>query len=139
MGYNNPTILPVDKARFKEVLKAKKVEMKQISLELGHDPVYVSGYISKSGGLPKFIVQYLQKWYEIPYSAYEPAKEAPEEEPKQAEAVDVDVLVKALKEAILTYNGQQAIGRTVRFVLGEEATQDMIKKLIKEALQEQIG
>ena len=52
--------------------------------------------------------------------------------------VDTDSIVNALKTALDSYAWRDAIARTVRFVLREEPTETMLKKIIQEAIEEKL-
>lgn len=147
-GYDKAKTLLVDKKRFYAILKEKGTDAVKLSEELGHTKTYIYHYISHTTGIPKFVVNHLQKWYGIKYEEYE-YKEPPKpaEEPKQASEavkietvmVETDSIVNALKTALDSYAWRDAIARTVRFVLREEPTETMLKKIIQEAIEEKLG
>lgn len=145
MSYDKKLTVPVDKAKLYALLKEKGHTPKSLSNEIGHCDTYLYHYIGHTKGIPKFVVGYLEKWYEIPYSAYEykePQKPVEQDVAvPQAEAEEelIGRLVKALKEALNSYAWQETIARQVRFVLREEPTEDMIKKIIHEAIEEKLG
>ena len=148
MSYDKKITVPVDKAKLYALLKEKGHTPKTLSNEIGHCDTYLYHYIGHTKGIPKFVAAYLQKWYGIPYSAYEYKEpEKPVEAPKKAaestqvitEEEFINRLIKAFKEAVMSYSGQKAIAQTVRFVLQEEPTEDMIKKIIHEAIEEKLG
>lgn len=148
MYKKNFKIVKADKAKLKAALKEKGTDAKIISEELGHEQGYISNCLLKHGGIPEAVVKFLQKYYGIKYEEYE-YKEPPKpaEEPKQASEalkiepvmVDTDSIVNALKTALDSYAWRDAIARTVRFVLREEPTETMLKKIIHEAIEEKLG
>ena len=147
-GYDKAKTLPVDKTRFYAILKEKGTDPVKLSEELGHTRTYIYHYVGHTKGIPKYIVNHLQKWYGIKYEEYE-YKEPPKpaEEPKQASEaaksengmVDTDSIVNALKTALDSYAWSDAIARTVQFVLREQPTETMLKKIIHEAIEEKLG
>lgn len=147
-GYDKTKTLPVDKKRFYAILKEKGTDPVKLSEELVHTRTYIYHYIGHTKGIPQYIVNHLQKWYGIKYEEYE-YKEPPKpaEEPKQASEavkietvmVETDSIVNALKTALDSYAWRDAIARTVRFVLREEPTETMLKKIIQEAIEEKLG
>lgn len=147
-GYNKANVIKVDKQKFYAVLKAHDMDAAKLSEELGHTRTYIYHYVGHTKGIPKYIVNHLQKWYGIKYEEYE-YKEPPKpaEEPKQASEavktetvmVDTDSIVHALKTALDSYAWRDAIARTVRFVIREEPTETMLKKIIQEAIEEKLG
>ena len=147
-GYDKAKTLPVDKNRFYAILKEKGTDAVKLSEELGHTRTYIYHYVGHTKGIPKYIVNHLQKWYGIKYEEYEYKEpQKPAEEPKQASEaakteivmVDTDSIVNALKTALDSYAWRDAIARTVRFVLREEPTETMLKKIIHEAIEEKLG
>lgn len=147
-GYDKAKTLPVDKKRFYAILKEKGTDPVKLSEELGHTRTYIYHYIGHTQGIPKYIVNHLQKWYGIKYEEYEykepePMPEPPKvtSEPKEATiaTIDTSALVDALKQALDSYAWRDAIARTVRFVLREEPTETMLKKIIQEAIEEKLG
>lgn len=147
-GYDKSKTMPVDKDKFYAALKSHDMDSGKLSEELGHSRTYLYHYIGHTKGIPPFVVRHLQKWYGIKYEEYEykePTK--PAEEPKQASEalkietvmVDTDSIVNALKTALDSYAWRDAIARTVRFVLREEPTETMLKKIIQEAIEEKLG
>lgn len=147
-GYDKAKTLPVDKKRFYAILKEKGTDPVKLSEELGHTRKYIYHYIGHTKGIPQYIVNHLQKWYGIKYEEYEykepePMPETPKvtSEPKEATmaTIDTSALVDALKQALDSYAWRDAIARTVRFVLREEPTETMLKKIIQEAIEEKLG
>lgn len=144
-GYNKANVIKVDKQKFYAVLKAHDMDAAKLSEELGHTRTYLYHYVGHTKGIPKFVVNHLQKWYGIKYEEYEYTE--PKEDPKPAAEpkkdgvveIDTEALIKALKTALTSYAWQQAIAQTVRFVLREEPTEDMIRKIIHEAIEEKLG
>ena len=147
-GYDKAKTLPIDKKRFYAILKEKGTDPVKLSEELGHTRTYIYHYVGHTKGIPKYIVNHLQKWYGIKYEEYEykepePMPETPKvtSEPKEATiaTIDTSALVDALKQALDSYAWRDAIARTVRFVLREEPTETMLKKIIQEAIEEKLG
>ena len=148
MSYDKKLTVPVDKAKLYALLKEKGHTPKTLSNEIGHCDTYLYNYIGHTKGIPKFVVAYLEKWYQIPYSEYEYKEpEKPVEAPKKAvetpqtatEEEIINRLIKAFKEAVLSYNGQKAIAQTVRFVMREEPFEDLLKKIVQEAIEDKLG
>lgn len=147
-GYNKANAIKVDKQKFYAVLKAHDMDAAKLSEELGHTRTYIYHYVGHTKGIPKYIVNHLQKWYGIKYEEYEykepePMPETPKvtSEPKEATmaTIDTSALVDALKQDLDSYAWRDAIARTVRFVLREEPTETMLKKIIQEAIEEKLG
>lgn len=147
-GYDKAKTLPIDKKRFYAILKEKGTDPVKLSEELGHTRTYIYHYVGHTKGIPKYIVNHLQKWYGIKYEEYEYKDPEPmpeplkvTSEPKEATTatIDTSALVDALKQALDSYAWRDAIARTVRFVLREEPTETMLKKIIQEAIEEKLG
>ena len=146
-GYDKAKTLPIDKKRFYAILKEKGTDPVKLSEELGHTRTYIYHYVGHTKGIPKYIVNHLQKWYGIKYEEYEYKDPEPmpeplkvTSEPKEATTatIDTSALVDALKQALDSYAWRDAIARTVRFVLREEPTETMLKKIIQEAIEEKL-
>ncbi len=147
-GYDKAKTLPVDKKRFYAILKEKGTDPVKLSEELGHTRTYIYHYVGHTRGIPKYIVNHLQKWYGIKYEEYEYKEPEPMPEPPKVTSIpkeatiatiDTSALVDALKQALDSYAWRDAIARTVRFVLREEPTETMLKKIIQEAIEEKLG
>lgn len=131
----------IDKKKLKKALIAKGKSFEQASAEIGMSKNYLGMRISRYGSLPKNIVYFLEKVYGIRYVEYageqESAKETQEE--LRGRMIDKQDILDALKEALNSYAWQETIARTVRFILREEPTEDMIKRIIYEAIEEKLG
>ena len=135
MYKKNFKIVKADRKRFYEALEKKETNAREISTELGHEVSYISNCFSKHGGIPEAVVRFLQKWYGIEYDEYKPVNPPKAEENKPAASVDTAAIVEALKTALNSYAWQETIARTVRFVLREETTEDMIQKIVQDAVR----
>lgn len=142
MYKKNFKIVKADKKKLYAALEAKETNAREISTELGHEVSYISNCFSKHGGIPEAVAKFLQKYYGVMYDEYKP-----EEPPKQPEpqakpedpvntAVNEETLLKALKRALDSYAWQETIARQVRFVLREEPTEDVIRKIVQEAVKD---
>ena len=147
-GYDKSKTMPVDKDKFYAALKSHDMDSGKLSEELGHCRTYLYHYIGHTKGIPTFVVRHLQKWYGIKYEEYEYKEPEPMPEPPKVTSlpkeatmatIDTSALVDALKQALDSYAWRDAIARTVRFVLREEPTETMLKKIIQEAIEEKLG
>ena len=142
MYKKNFKIVKADRKRFYEALEKKETNAKEISTELGHEVSYISNCFSKHGGIPEAVVRFLQKWYGIAYDEYKPVEPPKQPEPQAKPedpvntAVNEEALLKALKRALDSFAWQETIARTVRFCLREEATEDMIRKIVQDAVKD---
>lgn len=125
----------VDKQKLYKALAEKGHSPIDLAADMGHFRNYIYGMLTQYGGLAEGVVRFVQKFYGIPYEDYKPA----EEEPKPKADAGAEEIVAALKTALDSYAWRETIARTVRFVLREEATEDMLKKIISEAIDEKLG
>lgn len=141
MYKKNFKIVAADKKKLYAALKEAGTSHAGISEELGHEKSYISNCFSKNNGIPEAVAKFLQKYYGIMYDTYKPEDPPKQPEPQaKAEgavntAVNEETLLNALKRALDSYAWQETIARTVRFCLREEATEDMINRIVTEAVK----
>lgn len=124
----------IDKELFSKAMKKRGIVIQRISEELGYDSAYIQHYIVKRE-LPEPVVNYLEKGYGVKYEEYA-LKQIPEE--NTVEKSNEETIARIVARSMGTFAVKDELGRAVRFALLDEHTQDMFKKMIKEACEEAV-
>ena len=145
---------PIDGRRLDACIKDLRLSKIEVCAGIGKGKTYINQCII-DGRIAKTAIIALDAIYGIKYDDYKPIEESKtgtavtssidaNEISKIVKSVieekfTEDFIAEAIKTAMSSYAWKEIIAQNVRFVLREEPTEDMIKRIIHEAIDEKLG